>query len=208
MRLSVLVGAVGAVCALTLALAGCGGDDGGTNLKRAQSRVTKAQEALADAKAELADKTSEFCASTATYITALDRYGDILSARTGTIIASQDTLFNPPIPGGLPSRGVDFGVDAFAARCDGARDSIRFSTEIVYRDTPALKFSDGNLLKFGGMVVNHNNDFIVAFKPGVKDLGLDAIAFPADHIPCGDIERPFLSFLPAILKGIQLGGGQ
>ena len=134
--------------------------------------------------------------------------GDILSARTGTIIASQDTLLNPPIPAGLPTRGVDFGLDAFAVRCDGARDTIRFSTEIVYRDNPALAFSDGDLLKFGGAVLNRNNDFIAAFKPGVKDLGLDAIAFPADHAPCGAVDHPFLSFLPAILKGIHLGGGQ
>ena len=132
--------------------------------------------------------------------------GDILSARTGTIIASQDTLLNPPIPAGLPTRGVDFGLDAFAARCDGARDSIRFSTEIVYRDTPALAFSDGDLLKLGGAVINRNNDFIAAFKPGVKDLGLDAIAYPADHAPCS--ERPFLSFLPLILKNLRLGGRQ
>lgn len=84
MRLSVLVRAVCAVCAVTLALASCG-DDGDTNLKRAQSRVTKAQEALADAKAELATKTTEFCTSTATYITALDRYGDILTETAPTV---------------------------------------------------------------------------------------------------------------------------
>ena len=86
MRLFVLVRAVCAVCAVTLALAGCGDDDGGgTNLKRAQSRVTKAQEALADAKAELATKTTEFCTSAATYITALDRYGDILTGSAPTV---------------------------------------------------------------------------------------------------------------------------
>src|SRR5688572_24583144 len=85
MRLFVLVRAVCAMCAVTLALAGCGDDDGDTNLKRAQSRVTKAQEALADAKAALASKTTEFCTSTATYITALDRYGDILTETAPTV---------------------------------------------------------------------------------------------------------------------------
>lgn len=134
--------------------------------------------------------------------------GDILSARTGSIVASQDALFNPSIPGGLPTRGVDFGLDAFAVRCDAQRDTIRFSAEIVYRDQPALTFSDGDLLKLGGSVLNRNNDFIAAFKPNVKDLGLDAIAYPADHLPCSDTQRPFLSFLPLILRNFRLGGSQ
>jgi murein L,D-transpeptidase YcbB/YkuD len=85
MRLFALVRAACAVCAVTLVLAGCGGDDGDPSLKRAQSRVTKAQEALADAKAELATRTTEFCTSTATYLTALDRYGDILTATAPTV---------------------------------------------------------------------------------------------------------------------------
>jgi murein L,D-transpeptidase YcbB/YkuD len=82
MRLFALVCAV---CAVTVAVAGCGGDDGDRDLERAQSRVTKAQAALEDAQADLAARTTEFCTSTATYITALDRYGDILTETAPTV---------------------------------------------------------------------------------------------------------------------------
>jgi murein L,D-transpeptidase YcbB/YkuD len=69
----------------TLALAGCGGDDGDAKVKRAESRVSEKQQALADAQAELASKTAAFCKSSASYITALDRYGDVLHETAPTV---------------------------------------------------------------------------------------------------------------------------
>lgn len=127
--------------------------------------------------------------------------GDILSAKTGAIVLTQSDLLAPPIPAGLPDPGVDFGVDAFAVRCDGERETVRFSTEIVYQDDRALAFTDGDLLKLGGSVVMRNKELINAFEPLARDLGLDAISFPPDRRSCGDeTRRDFFSFLPTILK--------
>lgn len=69
-----------ALCVVALMLAGCSEDS-----ERAESRVAKAEEALAEAQADLAARTTEFCTSTATYITALDRYGDVLTATAPTV---------------------------------------------------------------------------------------------------------------------------
>ena len=78
-RLLVLVGVA------TLVLAGCSGGGGDAKLKRAESRVSDQQKALSDAQAELATNTDAFCKSSSTYITALDRYGDVLHLTATTV---------------------------------------------------------------------------------------------------------------------------
>ncbi|MCW5853819.1 MAG: hypothetical protein KIT87_27375 [Anaerolineae bacterium] len=135
--------------------------------------------------------------------------GDILSARDVAVVLSQDSLLAAPIPGGIPTRGVDFGLDAFAVRCDGERDTVRFSTEIVYRDDPTLAFSDGDLLKLGGAVLMRNKDFVQAFEPQANHMGLDAVTFFPDRRSCGEENGPtFLNFLPMILKQFTIRGGR
>ncbi len=109
--------------------------------------------------------------------------GDILSARTGARVFKQEDLLGPPIPAGIPTRGVDFGNDAFAIDRNGSRPSLIFSTEIVYTDpvSPTLSFTDGDVLNLPGItgptntVVMKNYDLIKNFYPAVKDLGLDAL---------------------------------
>lgn len=61
-----------------LSLAACGSGGGNGGVERAQKHMSDAQKALSDAQSNLAAKTAEFCKSSQTYITALDRYGDIL----------------------------------------------------------------------------------------------------------------------------------
>ena len=51
----------------------------------AQAKVSAKQKALTDAKADLADKSESFCGTAQTYITALDRYGDVLSQTAPTV---------------------------------------------------------------------------------------------------------------------------
>jgi peptidoglycan hydrolase-like protein with peptidoglycan-binding domain len=71
---------------LMLALAGCdSGGDGSTALKVAEARVSAKEKALAGAKAELEAKSAAFCGASATYITALDRYGDVLTQTAPTV---------------------------------------------------------------------------------------------------------------------------
>ena len=77
--------AVGVVCAC-LVLVGCG-DDGDNDVERARSRVKAEQDNLADAQEAAEVAATEFCDQARDYITALDRYGDVLprrSRRSGT----------------------------------------------------------------------------------------------------------------------------
>lgn len=38
--------------------------------------------------------------------------GDLLSAVSGSIVVPNTALLDPPVPAGLPDRGVDLGLDA------------------------------------------------------------------------------------------------
>ncbi|MCJ7729090.1 MAG: hypothetical protein MUO27_04330 [Sedimentisphaerales bacterium] len=97
--------------------------------------------------------------------------GDLLSAATGTIVAANSDLLPPTVPAGIPSRGVDFGLDAVALYKEPI--SI-FSTEILYED--GLSFTDGDVLLQGDGVELKNRDLIKEFEPQVKELGLDALS--------------------------------
>ena len=99
--------------------------------------------------------------------------GDLLSARYGTIVQHNSDLLPSSVPAGVPSRGVDFGLDAVAAARDGAR--IRFSTEILYSGAQ-ISFTDGDVLEFGNGVVEYtNSDLVLSCEPTAGFLGLDAL---------------------------------
>ena len=100
--------------------------------------------------------------------------GDLLSARFGTIVASNDVLLPPSVPAGIPERGVDFGLDAATTNRVGSRERIHFSTEILFDGEPT--FTDGDVLRFGNGVAAKNDDLIGCFEPMVKELGLDALS--------------------------------
>src|SRR3954469_25445886 len=61
------------------------GDEATTDLEAAQSEVDSKQEALADAEADFGEKSDAFCSSAETYLTALDRYGDVLTQTAPTV---------------------------------------------------------------------------------------------------------------------------
>ena len=69
---------------LALALSGCGGD-GDARATVAQNRVENKQQALDEARTDLTTKATGFCRSAATYIGALDRYGDVLTGTAPTV---------------------------------------------------------------------------------------------------------------------------
>jgi len=73
------------VIATMLAVAGCGGGDGSAQVRLAEKRVSDKQEALAEAQAELARQVDAFCRSGAGYVTALDRYGDLINETAPTV---------------------------------------------------------------------------------------------------------------------------
>jgi hypothetical protein len=102
--------------------------------------------------------------------------GDLLSA-SGSVIRTQADLFVAAIPAGIPQRGVDFGLDAFAVNREAHLSDGRFrmylSTEILYRGRPV--FSDGDILRLGGTVARTNEALMAPFAPAARFLGLDAL---------------------------------
>ena len=127
--------------------------------------------------------------------------GDLLSAATGTVIQGNGDWLAPPIPAGLPDRGVDFGLDAFGADCYGKMDWARFSTEILYHPEQGGTFTDGDVLGFGGALLQLNWDLIAGFEPMTRMMGLDALTYPYWREECG--ER-IPGYLPLILRRFAL----
>jgi hypothetical protein len=101
--------------------------------------------------------------------------GDLLSAATGTIVASNATLLPSSVPAGIPDRGVDFGLDAVSGSRSGSREMINFSTEILFQGEPS--FTDGDVVKLGDGVVILNEELTRCFEPRAKFLGLDALSW-------------------------------
>ncbi|MBM4459480.1 MAG: hypothetical protein FJ011_17275 [Chloroflexi bacterium] len=103
--------------------------------------------------------------------------GDLLSAANGVIVAAQSALLPASVPAGLPTRGVDFGLDAVATsrNAEAALASLNFSTEILY-DGTELSFTDGDVLRMGNGVVIKHWELIKLFYPAADFLGLDALA--------------------------------
>ena len=120
--------------------------------------------------------------------------GDLLSAGTGTIVADNATLLPASVPAGIPNRGVDFGLDAATSNRIGRLDQIRFSTEILHRDT--FSFTDGDGLRYGNGVVMKHGDLIACFEPKADFLGLDAL-----HMAISNAAR--LVHLPVVLAGFE-----
>ena len=117
--------------------------------------------------------------------------GDLLSARSGTVLIHQRDLPDPTVPAGVPQDGVDFGLDAVTTDRTGDRELVRFSTEILYEQE--ILFTDGDVIRISDGIAWTNDALIHAFEPLVRELGLDAI-----H---GTLEAaPHRVYLPAILK--------
>ena len=105
--------AVGVVCAC-LVLVGCG-DDGDNDVQRAQARVEAAQDDLADAQEAAEEAATEFCDQARDYITALDRYGDVLTSTKPTVGDVREAGTDLAEPGEDVAAGAE---DAVAARED------------------------------------------------------------------------------------------
>ncbi|GGN59808.1 hypothetical protein GCM10010112_15310 [Actinoplanes lobatus] len=68
-----------------LAVTGCDSADGGARVTVAERQLADAQEALAGAQAELAGQIEAFCRTSSSYVTALDRYGDLITGTAPTV---------------------------------------------------------------------------------------------------------------------------
>jgi len=73
------------VCATVAAIALVGCTDSVSDVDRAKTQVTAKEKALQDAHNALSDASATFCSSSKDYITALDRYGDVLTSTAPTV---------------------------------------------------------------------------------------------------------------------------
>lgn len=109
--------------------------------------------------------------------------GDLLSARTGTIVRSNADLM-PTLPAGIPDRGVDYGLDAYTPAFDSIEQVpiTLVSIEIQARDKT---YSDGDVLSPGPAIYLRNKDLIASLEPRDSDMGLDALAAAEAKVACG-----------------------
>jgi peptidoglycan hydrolase-like protein with peptidoglycan-binding domain len=71
--------------AVLFAVAGCSGDDGDASLRAAQLSVTAKEKDLTQAQDAATAAAAEFCTTSATYVSAIDRYGDVLNETAPTV---------------------------------------------------------------------------------------------------------------------------
>ncbi|MBN1640085.1 MAG: hypothetical protein JXA09_02525, partial [Anaerolineae bacterium] len=116
--------------------------------------------------------------------------GDLLSARDGTIVAGNSLLLPLSVPAGIPSRGIDYGLDAVSSDRSAERQGIQFSTEILHTADPP--FTDGDILRLGNGVVATNEDLLACFGPAADFLGLDALYVVSEAV--------LKTYLPVTLK--------
>ena len=120
--------------------------------------------------------------------------GDLLSA-LGAVVAKQQTLLPPSTPAGIPSRGVDFGLDAIRTERIGTGEQalarLHFSTEILFAEKATI--TDGDEIKFGNGVATTNAVLVSPFQPAAKFLGLDALSPGKGGDDIGD--RPMITMI-------------
>jgi uncharacterized repeat protein (TIGR01451 family) len=107
--------------------------------------------------------------------------GDLLSVVNGTIVEPQQDLLPADVPAGIPSRGVDFGLDAVSADRSNEEEPLRFSTEILYHND--WSFTDGDVLLQGDHIEHTNLALISPCNAEADFLGLDAYSI-SPVTPC------------------------
>ena len=113
---SSLTGVLLAAALVAAGLAGCESNgDGSAALKVAEKRVEAKEKALAEAKTDLTDKSAAFCGTSKTYITALDRYGEVLTQTKPTVGDVNDAGSDLSQPG---EDAIAAGEAAVAAQQD------------------------------------------------------------------------------------------
>lgn len=116
-----------------LALGGCGRGDGDAATRAAQTRVDNKRAALDEARADLAGQVDGFCRGVATYLTALDRYGDILTATAPTVGDVADAGADLAEPRAAVADGVEQVREAKQAVADAEQELAEAQAELAAR---------------------------------------------------------------------------
>ena len=104
------------VASACLVMVGCAGDgDSDDDVQRAQARVEAEQDDLADAQEAAEVAATAFCDQAVEYVTALDRYGDVLTSTKPTVGDVRDAGTDLAEPAEDVAAGAE---DAVAARED------------------------------------------------------------------------------------------
>jgi hypothetical protein len=119
--------------------------------------------------------------------------GDLLSAKSGLIVVSNDALLPASVPAGIPVRGIDYGLDAITSDRSFTDAAIHFSTELIFTGDPT--FIDGDILQLGNGVILTLFEMVEVFEPPASSLGLDALFIDINGGP----ELEYL-FLPLIMR--------
>lgn len=124
--------------------------------------------------------------------------GDLLSARDGHVVAPNSNLLPSVVPAGIPSRGIDYGMDGITAAREPDVKLVRFSTEILF-DGERSAFDDGDVIRFGNGVETTGVDLYAPFEPSADFLGTDALYLfvQRDQEP-----TPWYMFLPRLIQGL------
>jgi hypothetical protein len=99
--------------------------------------------------------------------------GDLVSARDGALVAPQNELFVLGVPAGIPSRGVDFGLDAVTGSREGDVRDLQFSSELMILGDEVL--ADSDVLGYRRGVVLRSSELMNCHDPASVSLGLDAV---------------------------------
>jgi peptidoglycan hydrolase-like protein with peptidoglycan-binding domain len=97
---------------LLVALSGCSEDPAVTPVEAAQAEVAAKEKALAEAEAEATAAAAGFCEASSTYITALDRYGDVLNETAPTVGDVKDAGKDLTAPAEDTKAAADAAVSA------------------------------------------------------------------------------------------------
>lgn len=97
--------------ASAITLTACGGDED-ADLKVAEARVAAKEKAVSSARSEADAAAAAFCDASRSYIVALDRYGDVLSATAPTVGDVEDAGTDLAEPREEAMAGADEAVSA------------------------------------------------------------------------------------------------
>ncbi len=132
-----LAGFVVSGALLMSVLAGCdSGGDGDSDLKAAEARVAAKEKALVEAKADLVEKSAAFCGASESYITAIDRYGDVLTNTATTVGDVNDAGTDLAQPREDVMAGAEEAVAANEALADAEQELADAKAELAALSTP------------------------------------------------------------------------
>jgi len=123
-------GALALLCLTLLTITACSGDGDISDVDRAEQQVQAKQRAVSDAEADLDAAAQAFCGATATYINALDRYGDILTSTAPTVGDVKDGGADLAAPQEDAVQGAQAAVDAQQALIDAKQELADAKAEL------------------------------------------------------------------------------